>query len=271
VNIENASVEWGTYAPRGATKRILTICSALPNNHWIFYSLTKALRTFIKRSPARFYDVEAHGLRLRLLNHGNYSDTKLLFSPQFYDQEELNWLCEQLGQGGTFLDVGGNIGGYSLVVAKRLGPKVSVHTVEPDADLCQRILFNVQQNGLRVRLHATALSDYEGAGHLNRSEKQSGENALTSTASNMSVGVPVTTLLKLCNAAGIDGIRALKIDIEGHEYPVLKKFFEDADRTLWPRAMVIEHTHEKGNLSNLLQRMEYEVVRRTKRNLLLVR
>lgn len=271
---QNADAGWGAYAPSGLTRQVLRLCSALPANHWAFYSLTKAFRTFIKRGAVRFYDVEAHGLRLRLLNRGNYSDTKLLFSPQFYDREELDWLCDELAHGGTFLDIGGNIGAYSLIIAERMGSRVSVHTVEPDTELSKRMLFNADENHLQIKLHSTALSDYEGDGHIVLSTRQSGQNTFAQDANGpgTSVTVPVTTLLNLCRKASIDRIRALKIDIEGHEHKVLARFFEDAEESLWPRAIVIEKTEDRAGIINkLIDELQYSMVSSTKRNMLLRR
>lgn len=263
---------WGEYAPRGGIRYALRFCAALPAGHRLFYSVTKAVRKLVRRGPVRYYDVEAHGLRLRLVSRGNYSDTRLLFSPQFFDAEELDWLCGELAAGGTFLDIGGNIGGYSLIVARRLGSRVAVHTVEPDAELCERMLFNARSSGVDITVHRTALSDYEGEGAVLRSEKQSGENTFVAEAGTggASISVPVTTLLTLCRAAGIRAITALKIDIEGHEEPVLSRFFADAERALWPKAIVIERVGDRpAMVGKLVGQLGYRVVGLTKRNALL--
>lgn len=46
----------------------------------------------------------------------------------------------------------------------------------------------------------------------------------------------------------IEKISALKIDIEGYEYLVLRKFFEDAPRALYPNAMLVEAFGQTINL-----------------------
>ena len=97
------------------------------------------LRGPIKRGAIKPFDVQVLNMRLRLLTRGNFCETTVLFAPQFCDTAELDWLCAQLAGGGTFVDVGGNIGLYSLVVAQRLGDKVTVFTVEPDAELSSRM------------------------------------------------------------------------------------------------------------------------------------
>lgn len=274
MNEEFGPAPWGTFAPRGMGRIVLILCRLLPAGVPALYRVTKLLRAVMKRRRLQFYDVECRGLRLRLQNRGNYTDTRLLFSPQFYDREELDWLCAELESGGTFLDIGGNIGAYSLLVGARLGPKVSVHTVEPAPGLCKRIEINRAFNKVQLELHQIALSDYDGDGHIVLSAPQQGENRLCAggAAPDDSVRVPVTTLHGLCESSGIREIRALKIDIEGHEYRVLSRFFEVAPVSLRPGAIVIERTEDRHGLIELLEsRYGYSTVAITKRNALLRR
>lgn len=264
---------WGTYRPRGPAAMILGLCRRLPATSRFYYSLIKTLRGPLRKFGVRPYDVVIENLRLRLMNRGNYCETTALFAPQFYDREEIAWLCAELSEGGAFMDIGGNVGLYSLFVARRLDGKVDIFTVEPHPELNDRMMFNVRENGLSVNLVSVALSDYEGEGALALSSHQDGQNALNrSGAARMSINVEVTTLLNLCRRMNISAIRALKIDVEGHEYPILKHFFSNAEKTLWPQAIVIEHVHDKHNVINyLLDHGGYRIEGRTQRNLLLKR
>lgn len=62
----------------------------------------------------------------------------------------------------------------------------------------------------------------------------------------------------------------MKIDIEGHEKPVLEHFFEHAPRELWPRGIVLEHTHDaSGVVEDLKTQQAYRVDALTARNVAL--
>ena len=84
--------------------------------------------------------------------------------------------------------------------------------------------------------------------------------------------VPVTTLLALCQSRDINRIRAMKIDVEGHEPRILGHFFDNAPETLWPEALLIEHVHDdNGLMQRLIDSLGYVERGRTARNLLLSR
>src|SRR3712207_8765815 len=53
-----------------------------------------------------------------LFRSNNISEKKVLFTPQFFDPEELGILKSRLKDAFTFIDVGANIGAYSLSVAR---------------------------------------------------------------------------------------------------------------------------------------------------------
>lgn len=261
---------FGRFAPAGLAAVLLRLCHNLPTWPPGAHAINKLLRGPLKRGPARQFDVDIGGLRLRLRSRGNYCELRQLFEPQFFDVAEINWLCAQLADGGCFVDIGGNIGLYSLHVGHRCGPSTRIVTVEPDPELAQRMQFNARTNGIDIELAALALSDYAGIGTLSFGTHQSGENALDTGGEG--IQVPVTTLQDLCESRNIGSIRAMKIDIEGHEDRVLSCFFDRAPESLWPTALVIEHTHDETHITHRLQRdLGYRPLARTRRNLLLSR
>ncbi|MGB0867858.1 MAG: FkbM family methyltransferase, partial [Granulosicoccaceae bacterium] len=206
-------------------------------------------------------------------NRGNYCERRAMTLPQYYDREERDWLCEKLRDGGVFLDIGGNVGLFSLTVAGRLREKVKVFTVEPDPQMYERMLFNAKQNNLDINLATVALSDYEGEGELQLAPQQRGKNALVEGGGDeQAIAVRVTTLLALCQEWGVEEVTAMKIDVEGHEHRILAHFMENAAQSLWPKSLVIEHVHGADSIVDMLKsRYEYQVESETKLNLLLVR
>ena len=181
---------WGHLAPSGWRRAIIKICQCLPATFGFFYTLNKGLRGPIKSAGPRFFDVEVLGLRLRLLTRGNYCETTALFAPQFYDAEEFGWLKSRLGQHSVFVDIGGNVGLYSLVAAASY-PGARVVTVEPNLELLERLRFNAATNNLQPEICETALSDYQGSGELEQSVVQSGQNYLATTGNREEAGSAV--------------------------------------------------------------------------------
>ena len=67
-------------------------------------------------------DIETLGARMRLHPYNNVSEKRVLFTPQFFDPEELAILRGRVRDGFTFVDVGANIGAYALFVGVLAGP-----------------------------------------------------------------------------------------------------------------------------------------------------
>jgi FkbM family methyltransferase len=80
------------------------------------------------------------------------------------------WLTEALAAairpGMTVVDVGANLGYFSLLMADRVGPRGRVHAFEPNPPIVTRLRRNVAINGFDglIAVHDCALSSEEG-GH----------------------------------------------------------------------------------------------------------
>ena len=290
----DADNPWGKLQPQGWQRRLIRLCHKLPAGSTAAYGLNKGLRGFIKNREPRYFDVKVLDLQLRLLSRGNYCETTALFAPQFFDSIEFEWLKAALQGNSTFVDVGGNVGLYSLIAAKH-NPETQIITIEPDRQLIKRMLFNAACNQLDIESVPVALSNYSGAGVLDTGASESGQNQLvagddkssseeddTTAVSNKdpdtSVNPPkshlleveVTTLLDVCSSQNIETIDLMKIDIEGHEYKVLKHFIENAPASLFPKRRIIEHVHDTDGVMDILQQQgNYKIAASSQRNTLL--
>lgn len=266
---------WGYFAPQGWRRWLIGLCRHLGRRRSLTYRLSLWLRSPIKHHTAHPLDVVTWGLRLRLLPKGNISETRLLFTPQWFDQEELEWLALRLDAGATFVDIGANAGAYSFFVRSRFGADVRIVAVEPDPEMQQRIAYNMASNGIdNIEICPVALSDSSGEAMLELQEGQRGQNALVDapTAGRSMLVVPVNTLTNLLAERGVQRIDALKIDIEGHEHRVLGHFFAHAEPGLWPRALLTEFKPETGpEILRILQAAGYRRVKITRMNWLFER
>lgn len=77
------------------------------------------------------------------------------------------WLTEALAEtvrsGMTVIDVGANLGYFSLLMAELVGPQGRVHAFEPNAALAEKLRQSADVNGYweTIVIHAQALSDAE--------------------------------------------------------------------------------------------------------------
>lgn len=235
---------WGRYAPGALAATLLALSHRVP------HGLRRAvllLRRPIKYRVHQPLDVTIWGLKLRLLPRGNMSEQKLLFAPQLFDRDELALLAERLPRGGCFVDVGANAGVYSFWAQRCVGPEGRILAVEPDPEMRRRLAFNIASNALdQIEVCPVALSDHAGSAELQVNLAQRGENTLVAAEAaraggvRESITVPLDTLLNLLQSRGITRVHALKIDIEGHEPPVLSHFLQHAPPSLWPDLVVTE-------------------------------
>jgi FkbM family methyltransferase len=258
---------WGNFRPRGWRAAWLGMLYKLPPGAG-WRRLALWLRKPLKKTLGDFVDVEVLGLKLRLGSRGNLSEQRLLLMPQFLDVTERTFLACKLKPGDVFLDIGANAGVYSLWVASRCGSKVRVEAFEPDSELCARLRFNLQTNGLsQVTLHECALGRAAGKAILIRGCGNRGENRIEE-GDVQGQQVQVECLPDVLEKNGITGMKALKIDVEGFEVDVLSPLFEKAPEDLFPEVIVCELTPrvERAPLRELLARHGYRLEGRGRLN-----
>lgn len=129
--------------------------------------------------------------------------------------------------GMVVIDVGGNIGQYTLLAAKRVGASGCVHVFEPSFENCEIIRRNVELNGFsdRVVLHKMALASEVKVGELVLTE-DGGSNYITTVNTSYdtqkTVEVKCVTLDHYFSVNNLHKIDVLKIDTEGADFEVLR-------------------------------------------------
>jgi FkbM family methyltransferase len=144
-----------------------------------------------------------------------------------YEEEITRFLLDNLvlEAGDIVLDVGANIGWYSLLLARhRQG--IAVHGFEPDPETYALLEGNVRANGLeQVKVWPCALSDSPGCKTLYRyADKNTGRNSLLPINAGGSVEILSRRLDEFVEKEGVDPdrLRFAKIDVEGYEAVVLR-------------------------------------------------
>jgi FkbM family methyltransferase len=264
---------FGTYAPNPFDRTVLAATSRLPVG-WLGLRSAILLRRAVTMRLAHdgALDVERWGLRMRLHPRDNGCEKNLLFTPQMFEPEELAAIRAVLaGRGGTFLDIGANVGLWSLYAAS-IAPRATVVAVEPEPGNLARLRFNLAANpDVTVRVVAAALGSASGDLGMVLNNADRGGSRTVALGERHHLTVPCMTLLELVRQQRLASIDVLKIDVEGSEDRVLEPFFRDAERALWPRLMIIEDTSDVWAipLFDLLAQAGYRERARTRLNAIL--
>ena len=128
-----------------------------------------------------------------------------------------------LERGGLVLDVGAQIGLFTLLAARRVGPEGRVIALEPEPSNHALLLRNVALNRLQnVTVIRKAASSVPGLRSLFLSAVNPGIHSLSFHVGDRAVQVETLTLDRLAKEAGQSGVSLLKVDVEGEELEVLK-------------------------------------------------
>ena len=104
------------------------------------------------------------GVRMRL--YGDSRLCEMLYFDQF-EPETRSFLDAFLRPGDVFLDVGANVGLYTIAAARIVGNAGRVHAFEPCSQTFSRLEENVLLNGFgNVSCHRLALSDSNAEAQL---------------------------------------------------------------------------------------------------------
>lgn len=166
------------------------------------------LRSLLRHSPTR---VKFSGTEFIVSNLWDYFHASLCG-----ERETLNFVLNHFRRGGVFIDVGANIGGYTV----RLGKLGYVYAYEPHPTNFRKLVRNVKINNIsdNVVLEQKAVADFNGSTELfifNHSGKHSIIRRSTKSIKVMAV--------KLDDAlAELNSIDMVKIDVEGAEPMVLR-------------------------------------------------
>ncbi len=133
----------------------------------------------------------------------------------------------RLGAGEVALDVGANIGWYSLLLQHLSEPGAQIFAFEPDPETYALLCTNLRANAAdRVTPLNLALGDTPGTAQLRRyKHSNNGRHTLIvdgPAADKVPVAVETLAGFWRARALGERPLRFLKIDVEGFEYFVLR-------------------------------------------------
>jgi FkbM family methyltransferase len=269
----NDSRPFGDFAPSGLARWVIDRTRGLPEG-WAGRRLALMLRRLaMKTLKGLPLDLETFGVRMRLYPYKNVCERRILFTPQYFDTDELKILTSRIADGFTFIDVGSNVGWYALSVAREAGAvPTRILAVEPQPEIFDRLIYNIRQNpSCTIKAVDCAVADKTGELTLFLDPLNRGEASLKIVNSSQTdaIRVPAVTLLDLLSREGLTRIDALKLDVEGAEDLVLDPFFRDAPASLYPGLFIVANVPERWQIDvvKLLKGKGYRQILETKMNL----
>jgi FkbM family methyltransferase len=174
---------------------------------------------------------------------------------------------QDLKLGDTVIDIGANIGLFTVLAAKRVGDAGKVVAIEPNPGTLERLNRNIQLNHLsNVRVYQAAVAGKEGAMDLHFGSKDVFASLHPWVDNRMlnegaSVKVECITLRGILERENITRVDLLKMDCEGGEYEI----FDMMPRDLWVKfpSIAMEGHQIRGRhpseLRNTLESLGYRL------------
>jgi FkbM family methyltransferase len=238
---------FGSRAPGPLDRLVLALTRRLPPNRLGLRTAILLRRITLARLGQDGLDTEAFGLRLRLYPRGNGCEKGALFTPQMYERterdvlERLAQVARGAGRPFRFIDVGANVGLFSLIMMRLAGGNAQALAIEPQPGLRERLVFNIAANpGLDVRPVGVAVADKESEVELFIDTRDLGGSRIGGRGTEgASVKVRARKLIDVVAEEGFSGADVLKIDVEGAEDVVLQSFLAEAAETALPGTILL--------------------------------
>lgn len=245
---------FGRYTPAPSIRRAISLAQGAGNNP-IGRQVAKLAEAWVKHNATPPLDLEVAGLKLRCYLWDNYTERKLVFMPWRFDVRERQYISSVLPPDGVFVDIGANVGVYSLIAAAQMNRSGRILGLEPYPPVFSRLLFNISATGQgrdnwpTIVVLPIGVADLESEFELHLNAGNLGENSIVAAGNPNSGDEAITIkcrpLLKILQEQAVDQIDVLKIDIEGAEDIALCPFLADAPDTLLPRHILIENSERR--------------------------
>ncbi len=177
----------------------------------------RLLERIVPKTGERFAEIFDSRIKLDLSDHIQRWIYFGVMEPQ-----ETKWVSKWLRPGMTMIDVGANVGYYTLLGASCVGPTGKVFAVEPSPYAYSRLTQTVAENALsQVVTLPIALGSTPGKATLYTPPPHNHTPSMVPAGQNPGIQVPVRTLEDCVTEWSIKQADLLKLDVEGFEPQVL--------------------------------------------------
>ena len=228
-----------------------------------------------KRQNLPDVEVSVFGNKM-LLNPNDRISNCLIFTPQWYDFKERKLIRKILNEGDYAIDIGANVGAYSLMFANFVGTIGKVIAIEAEEKNAKRLTHNIFINNINcIDVRNIGVSDRketlvlmlnnDGNAGAHSFYKQSDPS---STLRQEILCQPLSEIIDITKKA-----KLMKLDVEGFEWRVLFQFFKDVPNFLWPDFILLEDDprHREDDAVSLVVGHGYHIINRFDYNVFLAR
>ena len=171
----------------------------------------------------RYFTFKHFGIITQLI----YTRQHVVGKPQGFESETLKRFSELVKNGDTVLDIGANVGVFSLLGSKLVGETGKIYAFEPSQNTFNALTENLSLNNIKnVFPQRLALSNTEGVIHLGAVENDALNFIDVKNKNTAGEAVEMTTLDKWLKINNLNKIDFIKIDIEGAELLCFKGAIE---------------------------------------------
>lgn len=148
------------------------------------------------------------------------------FGSYLLEQQETRYWCDSVKEGEIILDIGANIGYYSLLASKRIGSEGNIYAFEAAPETFRKLSDNIQRNGIEnILAYNLAITNSRGTIDLHIADiRNTGMSSIAAFAdeSGETVTVPSDTIDNFASDHSLNRVDRIKIDVEGAEMMVLR-------------------------------------------------
>ncbi len=253
---------FGTYKPNFTQRLLISVC----RHSFLKRGSARRLMTHLILSFGQSnLDIYFRGAAYRIFGENNLIEYGLLLKPD-YNAVEINFLLEGASERSNFVDVGCNIGLYTLPLAV-FSPSGKTLAIDANPKMVGRIRWNAGASKLKnLAVVHTAVGDVNGQCDLAIAKD---DVAIVAVEERADGEMPMRLLFDVVSAEVIQSIHGLKIDIEGYEDKALVPFLNSAPEALLPKKIVIEHPDMNSDYpgcADAFNRLGYKLKGRTRNN-----
>jgi FkbM family methyltransferase len=212
-------------------------------------------------------DITRNGCAYRIEGTNNLIEYGLLLFPD-YNGDELRFLNAGLGPNTVALDIGSNVGLYSLPLAKAAGRAVAI---DANPSMIDRLGYNARSSGIEnLDIVHAAVGERDGMANLHIRKD---DVAIINVVEDAEGTIPIRRLDSILADLGITRVDVLKIDVEGFEDVVLAPFLMAAKGDMIPKRIVIERAAagDYPACTAAFEKLGYQLTGRTRSNSLYLR
>ena len=204
--------------------------------------------------------------------------TKLYFSRN--ERKEIKFIKNNIDNNSWFVDIGSNIGLYSLNVSNINSKykRIKTLSIEPNPIIFQRLKKNYKlltsqnkfvKNSFLIKNFA--IGDTEGFAMIDKRIGHANVKIINNKRLNNNknfIKIKVIRLSSLLKKYKVEKISCIKIDTEGYEYKILKNFFKKSNIKFFPKYLIIEHNNDKKYFKSerIILKNKYQIIFTTNSN-----